>query len=381
MAGEIRFGIIGPGKVARLHASALARIEGARLVAVAGHNEDRTRALASAHGARAEPGLEAMNQAGGVDAVIICTPHPLHAEQAIAAANAGLHVVVEKPMALTPGDCDRMIAAADAAGVVLSVISQRRWYESVRRMKTAIDAGEIGDPVLATVEVLGWRGPEYYAMDAWRGTAEGEGGGVLVNQAVHQLDLARWFMGEVAEVDGWTATFNHPGLEVEDSAVAVVRFVGGGLASIVASNSQNPGLHARIHVHGRNGASIGVETDAGSIFVAGLSSPTLARNDLWTIRGQEQRLDQWAAEDQAAVAGVDLDSHYHELQLRDIVTAIREGRSPAIDGREGRATVELFWAIYQASETGQRVHLRSCDAVPGLVQMPAPGLGAPADRR
>jgi len=355
--GDLRFGIVGPGKVAQLHAAALSRIDGARLVAVAGRSENRTRALADAHGARADPSLDAMIQGGDVDALIICTPHPLHAEQAIAAAQAGLHVVVEKPMALTPEDCDRMIEAADEAGVVLSVVSQRRWYESVRRVKAAIDAGQIGVPVLATVEVLGWRGPEYYAMDAWRGTSDGEGGGVLVNQAVHQLDLVRWFMGGVVDVDAWTANVNHPDIDVEDTAVAIVRFAGGGLATIVASNSQKPGLYARIHVHGRNGASIGVETDGGSIFVAGVTSPSLARNDLWTIPGQEGLPGRWETEDRAAVTNVDLDSHYHELQLRDVVAAIRDDRPPAIDGRDGRATVELFWAIYRAAETGGRVSL------------------------
>jgi UDP-N-acetyl-2-amino-2-deoxyglucuronate dehydrogenase len=355
----IRFGILGPGKVADLHAAALSRIEDAQLVAVAGRNEERTRSLAAAHGARPEAGLAELLAHGDVDAVIVCTPHPLHAEQAITAARAGVHVVVEKPMALTPDDCDRMIAAARDAGVVLSVISQRRWYEAVRRVKTAIDAGQIGDPVLATVDVLGWRGPEYYAMDAWRGTAAGEGGGVLVNQAVHQLDLVRWFMGDVVEVDAWTANVNHPDIEVEDSAVAIVRFASGGLATIIASNSQNPGLYARVHVHGRNGASIGVETDGGSIFVAGVTSPTLARNDLWTIPGQDGLLEQWATEDRAAVASVDFDSHYHELQLRDVVEAIRDGRPPAIDGQDGRKTVELFWAIYRASESGRRVAIGS----------------------
>lgn len=355
----VRFGIVGPGKVAELHAAAISRIDGARLVAVAGRSRERTEAFAAAHGARADPGLAEMIDRGGVDAVIVCTPHPLHAELAIAAARTGLHVVVEKPMALTPADCDRMIAAADEAGVVLSVVSQRRWYEAVRRVKAAIDGGEIGAPRLAVVEVLGWRGPEYYAMDAWRGTTAGEGGGVLVNQAVHQLDLLRWFMGDAVEVDAWTDNVNHPDLDVEDTAVAIVRFASGGLATIVASNSQKPGLHAHVHVHGRNGASIGVETDHGSIFVAGVSSPTLARNDLWTIPGQEILPERWALEDQAALAGVDLDSHYHELQLRDVVASIRDGRPPAIAGRDGRATVELFRAIYRASASGQRVRLGS----------------------
>jgi UDP-N-acetyl-2-amino-2-deoxyglucuronate dehydrogenase len=357
--GDIRFGIVGPGKVAWLHAAALARIEGARLVAVAGRSEERTRALAAAHGARTDTSLTEMIHRGGVDAVIVCTPHPLHAEQAVAAARAGLHVLVEKPMALTPAECDRMIEAAGTARVVLSVVSQRRWYEAVRRVKAAIDGGAIGTPRLALVEVLGWRGPEYYAMDDWRGTAAGEGGGVLVNQAVHQLDLLRWFMGDPVEVDAWTDNINHPGLEVEDTAVAIVRFANGGLATIVASNSQNPGLHAHVHVHGQNGASIGVETDRGSIFVAGVSSPTLARNDLWTIPGEEAMPERWAIEDQAALDGVDLDSHYHELQLRDVIGAIRDGRPAAIDGRDGRGTVELFWAIYRASRTGRRVRLGS----------------------
>ena len=356
----IRFGIVGPGLVAQLHAKALARIEDARLVAVAGSGpgSDRAARLAADHGAHASDGLEAMLRDEPLDAVIVCTPHPLHAEQAIAAARAGLHVVVEKPMALSSADCAAMIVAADAAGVVLSVISQRRWHPAVRRLKAAIDEGRIGVPGLATVEVLGWRSPEYYAMDAWRGTREGEGGGVLVNQAVHQLDLLCWFLGPVAEVDGWTANLNHPEIEVEDTAVAIARFASGAVASIVASNSQRPGLYGRIHVHGRTGASVGVETDAGSSFVAGVTLPSLPSNDIWTIPGEDARRDQWALEDATALAGVDIETHFHELQLRDVVAAIREGRPPAVDGRAGQAAVELMAAIDQASQTGERVQLR-----------------------
>jgi UDP-N-acetyl-2-amino-2-deoxyglucuronate dehydrogenase len=356
----IRFGIVGPGMVGQLHATALARIPGVSLVAVAGSTGGSERAgrLAEEHGARAVNSLAAMLRDEPVDAVIVCTPHPLHAQQAIAAARAGRHVIVEKPMALTAADCSAMIAAADEAGVILSVVSQRRWYAPVRRVKAAIDEGRIGPPGLATVEVLGWRGPEYYAMDAWRGTRTGEGGGVLVNQAVHLLDLLCWFLGPAIEVDGLTTNLNHPEIEVEDTAVAVVRFGGGALASIVASNSQRPGLHGRIHVHGRNGASVGVETDSGSSFVAGVSLPSEPRNDLWTIPGEEAEPERWAAEDRALLAEVDAATHHHELQLRDIVAAIREGRPPAVDGHDGRATVELMAAIDEASRSGGRVSLR-----------------------
>jgi UDP-N-acetyl-2-amino-2-deoxyglucuronate dehydrogenase len=351
----VRFGLLGPGKVAWIHAAALARIPGARLSAVAGRNVDRTRALADAFGARAEPGLDAMVDHGDLDALIVCTPHPWHADHVISGLRAGLHVLVEKPMALDPGDCRRMIDAAASADVNLGVVSQRRWYEAVRRVKQAIDNRRIGSPALATLEVLGWRGDDYYAMDPWRGTRDGEGGGVLVNQAAHQLDLLCWFLGPVAEADGWTANVNHPSIEVEDTAVAAVRFASGAIASVVASNSQRPGLFARIHVHGAEGWSVGVETDAGSIFVAGVTEPTIARNDLWTIPGEEDALPRWQAEDRARLATVDLASHYHELQLADFVDAIRDGREPAVTGQDGLRAVELMSAIYRAHAAGGRV--------------------------
>jgi predicted dehydrogenase len=292
-----------------------------------------------------------------LDALIVCTPHPLHAEYAIAAARAGIHVVVEKPMAITTRDCDAMIAAAATNRVVLSVVSQRRWVPAVMRVKSAIDGGRIGDPGLASLEVLGWRSPEYYALDRWRGTLEGEGGGVLVNQAVHQLDLLRWFLGPVIDIGGQVANLNHPEIEVEDTAVAVARFASGALATIVASNAQRPGLYANIHVHGRNGSSVGVETDRGSMFVAGMSLPSPARNDVWTIPGEKDLPARWEAEDAAELEGVDVASHYHELQLRDVVQAILERREPAVRGSDGRATVEFVAAIYQAHATGLPVRL------------------------
>jgi UDP-N-acetyl-2-amino-2-deoxyglucuronate dehydrogenase len=355
----VRFGIVGPGKVAEVHARALARIRGACLTAVAGRSVARAAAFGDRFGARPFASPEEMIRDRDVDAVIVTTPHPRHAEVAIAAARAGRQVVVEKPMALTVADCDRMIEAARAAGVVLAVVSQRRWYPAVQRVKDALDNGRIGGPALATLELLGWRGPEYYAMDAWRGTREGEGGGVLVNQAVHQLDLLCWFMGPVAEVDGLVGNLNHPQIEVEDSAVAIVRFANGALGAIVASNSQRPGLWGRIHVHGRAGASVGVETDAGSSFVAGLSEPTLARNDVWTIPGEDAFPERWAEEDARKFAGVDIATHFHELQLRDVVAAIRDDRPPAVGGEEGRTTVALMAAIYEAAATGGRVPVES----------------------
>ena len=219
---------------------------------------------------------------------MVGTPHPLHAEPVIQAAEAGVHALVEKPLAASLADCDAMLAAARRAGTRLGVISQRRLYEPVRRMKEAIEAGKIGTPALGTFIMLSWRDRAYYESDAWRGRWDTEGGGVLVNQSPHMLDLLQWFMGDIDEITGTWANLNHPYIEVEDTALAMIRFKNGGLGSIVTSLAQRPGIYTKVHIHGSNGASVGVETDRGATFVAGVSEiaePPL--NDLWTIPGEE----------------------------------------------------------------------------------------------
>jgi predicted dehydrogenase len=345
----IRAAIVGPGKVAHTHAQALAAIPGVDVAAVCGRSMARAQAFAEQYGARAFDDLGAMLREADVQMVVICTPHPQHAEQAIQAMRHGAHALVEKPMATTVADCDRMLAAAAEAGVKLGAISQRRLYEPVLRVKQAIDAGRIGDVALGTVSVLGWRGPEYYAMDPWRGTWAGEGGGVLVNQTVHHLDLFQWLMGPVEELSGYWANLNHPEIEVEDTAVAVLRFRGGALGSIVVSNSQNPGISGTIHIHGRAGPTVGVQVDGGSVFISGVTTevdPPI--NDIWTIPGEESMLAAWQAEDRARAREIDVMSHYHRLQIEDFVGAIRDGRPPLVPGEEGRKAVELFEAIYRS---------------------------------
>jgi UDP-N-acetyl-2-amino-2-deoxyglucuronate dehydrogenase len=214
--------------------------------------------------------------------------------------------------------------------------------------------------VLATLTVLGWRSTEYYAMDAWRGTWAGEGGGVLVNQAVHQLDLLCWLLGPIAEVFGYHANVNHPTIDVEDTAVAVVRFATGALATIVVSNSQNPGLYANVHVHGSNGASVGVQTEGGSMFIAGVTTevdPPI--NDLWTIPGEADLLPRWQAEDRALAQRVDIMQAYHQQQIADFVAAIINGRVPLVPGEEGRAAVALFEAIYRSQREQRPIRVES----------------------
>jgi predicted dehydrogenase len=238
----------------------------------------------------------------------------------------------------------------------LGVVSQRRFYPPCQRIRHALDSGKLGKPVLATAVMFGWRDEAYYGSDPWRGKWAEEGGGVLVNQAPHQLDLLLWYMGEIDQVCGYWGNLNHPYIEVEDTAVAAVRFKNGGLATILVSNSQNPAIHARVSVHGSNGASVGVQTDGGAMFVAGLTPiGDAAFNDVWTVRGEEDRVAPWKEEDAELFRTVDPTTHFHRLQIQDFLRAALEGREPLVTGEDGRRTVELFTAIYRSNREGRPV--------------------------
>lgn len=354
---RLRTALVGCGKVAGIHAEALNGSSLSELVAVCDRDRSRAERLAVEYGGAPYSDLTVMLRHAQPDAVVVCTPHPLHAEAAVAAAEAGAHVLVEKPMAASLADCDRMIAAARKAGVKLGVISQRRFYEPVRRMKAAIEAGKIGKPILGVFQMYSWRDEAYYQSDPWRGTWSGEGGGVLVNQAPHQLDILQWLMGPIDEISGYWGTLNHPSIEVDDTAVAAVRFRSGALGSIIASVSQKPGIYTKVHIHGSNGASIGVETDHGATFVAGVSSgvPDPPLNDLWTIPGEEALLARFQAEDRAMVAERDPMQYYHALQIDDFLAAILEGRKPAVTGEDGLVVVEMAQAIYRSQQEGKPI--------------------------
>jgi predicted dehydrogenase len=354
----VRTALIGCGKVGQIHATALTGLAEAELVAVCDALPARAQAFATRYGVRPYTDVETLLREARPEAVLIGTPHPLHAEPAVRAAEAGAHVLVEKPMAASLRDCDAMLAAARKAGTLLGVISQRRWYEPVQRMRAALDAGKLGRPALGLFLMYSWREPSYYQSDPWRGKWDSEGGGVLVNQSPHQLDLLRWLLGPIAEVSGYWANVNHPGVEVDDTAVAVLRFENGGLGSIVTSVAQKPGLYTKVHVHGTNGASIGVETDRGATFIAGVSTiaePPL--NDVWTIPGEEHLLAHFQAEDRVRFARLDATTHYHALQIQDFLQAIRAGRPPQVTGEDGRAAVELFTAIYLSNRERRPVSL------------------------
>jgi len=262
---------------------------------------------------------------------------------------AGAHVIIEKPMASTLKDCDAIIEAAEKNGRIGGTICQNRFKEPCRRIRKAIDDERIGKPVLGVVSMLGWRDEAYYNLDPWRGSWKHEGGGVLINQAPHQIDLIQWYMGPISHLYGRWANLNHPYIEVDDTAVAVIVFKSGALGSIVVSNSQNPALHGRVQISGSNGSTVGVKTDGGAMFIAGVSGVTKPPiNDVWTIPGEEAMLAEWQRLDSDLFARTDI-NHNHFLQLQDFARAIKEGSAPMIDLREGRKTVEIITAIYRST--------------------------------
>jgi predicted dehydrogenase len=267
----------------------------------------------------------------------------------VLAARCGVHVLVEKPLASALVDCDRAITVCKQAGVKLGVISQRRLYPPVIRMRQAILAGKIGKPALVTLNVLGWRDQAYYQSDPWRGKWDAEGGGVMVNQTVHQLDLLQWLMGPIHELFGYWDNLNHPYIEVEDTAVAVIRFKSGALGSVLLSNSQRPGFYGKIHIHGSNGASVGAQTEGGSPFIAGVTTAVEPPvNDIWTVPGEEHHLPAWQAEDRETASQIDVMTYYHQRQIGDFLDAIIQDREPAVSGDEGRKVVEMFTAVYRS---------------------------------
>lgn len=354
----LKTAIVGCGKVGHLHAKALKSLPESVFAAVCDVDLQRAQEFGNMYDVQAYQDVEEMIAKSDVDALTVCTPHPFHTEPAVKAAGAGVHVLIEKPLASSLQDCDRIISAGKKTGIKIGVMCQRRMYAPCLRIKQAIDANKLGRPILGTVAMYGWRDEAYYQSDPWRGSWNAEGGGVLVNQAPHQLDLLQWYMGPIDEVFGFWSNLNHPYIEVEDTAIAVLRFKNGALGNIVVSNSQNPALYGRVYVHGSNGASVGVQTDGGAMFVAGMSTITEPPiNDIWTVPGEEDFLKKWQVQDTDFFLSINAVEYYHQLQISQFLNAILEGQDPLITGEDGRKTVEIFTAIYRTQRDRKPVKL------------------------
>ena len=352
----INVAIIGCAKIAHLHAKAILQIPELNFKAVWSRTPESAQKFVDEYGVKTYSSIPEMVKAENIQMAIICTAHPYHAYPAIQAMEAGAHVLIEKPLASTLQDCDRIIEAAVRTGRKTGVISQRRWYQPIQRMKKAIDEGKIGTPALGTIQMLGWRDRAYFESDAWRGSWNQEGGGVLVNQSPHQLDLLQWLMGDIDEVFGYWSNINHPYIEVEDTAVAIIRFKNGGLGNILVSNSQKPGIYGKVHIHGSNGATLGAQPEGGAMFIAGKTTITEPpKLDLWTVPGEEHLIEEWNKADSDEFHSLDAMTWYFKQQLEDFKDAILLDRPPMVTAEEGRKTVELFTAIYRSQRDGKPV--------------------------
>jgi UDP-N-acetyl-2-amino-2-deoxyglucuronate dehydrogenase len=344
----IGFGIIGCGMISRFHAKAVADIKGAKVTACFDSYTESADKFGAEIGCKVYHKLDDMLADKSVDVVTICTPSGVHAEPAIAAAKAGKHIIVEKPLDITLKRCDAMIAAAQKAGVILSTIFPSRFHESSQLLKKAIDAGRFGRLTMGDSYVKWFRTQEYYDSGAWRGTWALDGGGALMNQAVHSVDLLLWFMGPAVEVSAYTNTLAHKRIEVEDVAVATVKFANGALGVIEASTATWPGELKRIEISGDAGSAILREED---LAVWKFAKETKTDEAIRQKMASRTQTGGGAADPKA------IGHHGHMLQFQDVLNAIKKGIKPLVDGPEGRKAIELILAIYKSAETGKPVKL------------------------
>jgi predicted dehydrogenase len=336
--------------IAGFHIRALAEIPGARVVALMDQIPGAAQRLSdsSALNCEAYTELGPMLKRKDVDVVIVSTPSGAHMESAVAAAEAGKHVVVEKPLEITVERCDRIINTCAKHRVQLCTIFPSRFADANRALKAAVDAGRFGRLTLAETTCKWWRSQEYYDKGGWRGTWALDGGGALMNQAIHNVDLLQWIMGPVSHISGFTATLAHERIEVEDTAVACLRFASGALGVIQATTSVYPGFPKTIAVHGDKGTAVIEQEDV----LRWEFTPETAQDRAIKERFAQKTGASGGSSNPAAISHVG-----HAQQLSDFVEAIETGRAPLVDGREGRRAVEIILAIYRSAKTGQTVAL------------------------
>lgn len=358
-----RVGIAGCGAISRNHLEAFRALNNVEIVGVCDVDADRAKATAEAWDIpNAVASVEELLTLG-LDVVSVCTPHPTHEEVVLQAAAAGVNVLCEKPIATRLESAERMVEACENAGVQLGVLFQRRFWPASQKIRAAIDDGTLGKAILAQCSVMLHRAPGYYNRDAWRGTWESDGGGVLMSQAVHQIDLLQWYLGDVAEVYGKVNTYRHADyIEVEDSATAVITFTSGAMATLEASTAVSPNLGIQLRITGETGASASLTEFP---------------------EGSDGRLDLWAVGEQIVVEpvhpegvepNVDLSVingqliPFHKLQVQDFVQALENGTEPAITGKDALKSLRILLAVYESSRTGQPV--RFAPAQPSHAAIP-----------
>jgi UDP-N-acetyl-2-amino-2-deoxyglucuronate dehydrogenase len=343
---SLGFGIIGVGMIADFHAQAIAHTKGGRLVGVATRNADNARAFAQKHHlAFSTTSVDELVARPDIDVVCVTTPSGAHLEPALAAARAGKHLVIEKPIEITTERADELLRVADAAGVKVTPIFQARFGAGARTIKAALDAGRFGRLVLASAYVKWHRSAEYYT--GWKGSLKLDGGGALINQAIHGIDLLQWFAGMPSEVFCWKTRRVYAHIEAEDAATAALKYPGGALGGIEATTAAWPGWQRRIEICGETGSAM-LEDDHVSH---------------WDFRDEQpgdeairaKKIDAKMRSGASAPGAISFEGHRRQIQ--DLIDAVRENRPVAIDGHEARKAVALIRGLYASAERGVPVKL------------------------
>jgi len=340
---SIRLGLIGGGNISETHARAARAIPGVEIAAIFGTNAEKIRRLSHEHGGVTYSDFAKFLDHRPMDFVAIGSPSGLHAEHGIAAARRGLHVLTEKPIDINTGQADALIAAASEAGVTLGVFFQDRFKPDIVRTKQWIEAGILGKPILADARVKWFRPSSYYADSRWRGTLQLDGGGALINQAIHTVDLLLWFFGDVASVQAQFKTSLHA-IEAEDTLAALLEFANGATGVIQATTSVFPGYPRRLELTGSEGTLI-IEHDR--LIAADLHTPV----ENFQALGDDRNA--------SASSPVLNDFRGHQAVIEDFIQAIETKRSPRCSGQEGRRSLVLVEAIYASCQTGRRVQLET----------------------
>lgn len=345
---QFGFGIVGAGTISDIHAMAIKSIKNARLIGVYSINKNKSEAFAQKHQCTAYDTLEEMLKFSEIDIVCICTPSGLHLDPAIKCIEAGKHCLIEKPLEVTLEKCDRIIEAANKAGVKISVIFPSRFYESSKQLKKAINDRRFGDLVLGDAYVKWNRSDDYYKSSAWRGTVKFDGGGALMNQGIHSVDLLQWYMGSVQSVQAVTANIRHKEIEVEDTVVSTLKFTNGALGTLVCSTAVYPGTLKRIEIMGTTGTAI-------------LEESKLIKWQFEQESGEDEVLINATSDEKVSHGGVsnpaDISFAGHQRQMEDMILSVARNGQPLIDGVEGRKSVEIVLAIYESAQSGQMVML------------------------
>ena len=345
---EYGFGIVGCGMISEFHSKAIADLENGRLVAVSDLITENARKIADEYDVPWHQDHRDLVKRDDVDIVCICTPSGAHMEPAVAAAEAGKHVIVEKPIDVTLERTDQIIDACDRNGVRLCAVCPSRFAEAAQALKAAIEKGRFGTLALADCYNKWWRTQEYYDHGGWHGTMKLDGGGACMNQAIHAVDLLQWFMGPVDTIMAQTATLAHKRIEVEDTAAAVLRFKNGAIGVIEATTSVYPAQKRRIEILGDKGSVIMVDSD---FVVWDFAEPLPQDEDIRKKFAPKPSLGRGAADPRA------ITHDYHLMQFQNLVHTLDGKAELLIDGPEGRKAVEIILGIYQSARTGGLVRL------------------------